>query len=97
MANLADRLDLDAPVLVGPPGGDVLSHREEEILRLITQGHTNQEIAETLFIALNTVKTHIRSLYHKIGVTSRTHAVLWGVRHGYLDAHQPLVPPRGDC
>ena len=48
-----------------------LSDREEEIARLLIQGKTNQEIAEGLFISINTVKTHIKRIYQKLGVSNR--------------------------
>ncbi|QCW51969.1 response regulator transcription factor [Nocardioides dongxiaopingii] len=60
-----------------------LSAREAEVLALICQGLSNQEITERAFIGMNTVKTYIRTLYRKIGVESRTQAVLWGVEHGF--------------
>jgi LuxR family maltose regulon positive regulatory protein len=52
-----------------------LSERELEILQLIAEGLTNQEIASRLFLALNTVKVHTRNIYGKLGVNSRTQAV----------------------
>ena len=60
-----------------------LSPREAEVLALITQGLSNQDIAERVFISVNTVKTFIRSAYRKIGVKNRTQAVLWGVENGF--------------
>jgi len=54
---------------------DPLSERELEVLRLIAVGHTNQEIADKLFVALSTVKTHINNIYSKLGVARRTEAV----------------------
>lgn len=60
-----------------------LSPREAEVLALITQGLSNQDIAGRVFISVNTVKTFIRSAYRKIGVTNRTQAVLWGVENGF--------------
>lgn len=60
-----------------------LSAREAEVLALLCQGLNNQEITERAFIGMNTVKTHIRLLYRKIGVESRTQAVLWGIDHGF--------------
>lgn len=48
-----------------------ISHREQEIVRLILQGYSNQKIGETLFISLNTVKTHIRNIYVKLDVNNR--------------------------
>ncbi len=64
-----------------------LSPREAEVLALICQGLSNQEITERAFLGLNTVKTYIRSLYRKIGVDSRTRALLWGIDHGFRPDH----------
>lgn len=66
------------------PGGELgLSQRESEVLALICRGMSNEEITAHAFIGINTVKTHIRTLYRKIGVTRRTQAVLWGHAHGF--------------
>jgi LuxR family maltose regulon positive regulatory protein len=51
-----------------------LSEREVEVLQLIAEGLTNQEIASRLFVSLNTVKAHTRNIYGKLGVHSRTQA-----------------------
>jgi DNA-binding NarL/FixJ family response regulator len=67
-----------------------ISDREAEILALITQGRSNAEIARITYLSPNTVKTYIRSVYRKIGVTSRTQAVLWGVRHGFSPDHHRI-------
>ncbi|MQW75255.1 DNA-binding response regulator [Nocardioides sp. dk4132] len=68
-----------------PGQQDGLSPRESEILACISRGMSNQEIAEQSFLSINTVKTHIRSAYRKIGVERRSQAVLWGVSHGLGD------------
>ena len=60
-----------------------LSPRESEVLALICQGLTNADISERAFIGVNTVKAHIRTLYRKIGVESRSQAVRWGLEHGF--------------
>lgn len=66
------------------PGRSVgLPPREAEIIALITQGLSNQEIASRAFLSINSVKTCIRSAYRKIGVERRSHAVLWGVHNGF--------------
>jgi DNA-binding CsgD family transcriptional regulator len=52
-----------------------LSKRELEILSLLAQGHSNQEIAGKLFVSLSTVKTHIQNLFEKLDVKRRTQAV----------------------
>jgi two-component system, NarL family, response regulator LiaR len=59
-----------------------LTYREAEIVALITQGLTNQEIAERSYLSINSIKTYIRGAYQKMGVTRRSQAVLWGVQHG---------------
>jgi LuxR family transcriptional regulator, maltose regulon positive regulatory protein len=53
---------------------DALSEREKDVFRLLQTARTTQEIAETLFVSINTVKTHQRSIYRKLGVQSRREA-----------------------
>ncbi|MBA2955519.1 helix-turn-helix transcriptional regulator [Nocardioides sp. MAH-18] len=76
----------------GSPAGFGLSDREEEVLALIVAGLSNREIAERAFISINSVKTYIRSAYRKIGVSSRSQAVAWGLRNG-LDQSRDAVSP----
>jgi NarL family two-component system response regulator LiaR len=52
-----------------------LRKRELEILELLAQGHSNQEIASKLFVSLSTVKTHLQNLFEKLEVKRRTQAV----------------------
>jgi len=59
-----------------------LSVREQEVLRLIAAGRSNQEIADTLVISLNTVRRHVSNVYDKIGVSSRTQAMLYASDRG---------------
>lgn len=59
--------------------GEVLTNREAEVLSLICRGLNNAEIAETVNLSFNTVKSYIRSCYRKIDVDSRSLAVLWGL------------------
>ncbi|WP_395693658.1 response regulator transcription factor [Nocardioides sp.] len=66
------------------PGREAgLTARESEVLALITQGLSNQEIAERTYLSINSVKTYIRTAYRKIGVTRRSQAVGWGMRNGF--------------
>ena len=60
-----------------------LTVRESEIIALITQGLSNQEIADRSYLSINSVKTYIRTAYRKMGVERRSQAVLWGVQHGF--------------
>jgi DNA-binding NarL/FixJ family response regulator len=72
-----------------------LTDRESEILALITQGKSNAEVAALTFLSPNTVKSYIRTIYRKIGVASRTQAVLWGVGHGFTPDHHRIEHWRG--
>jgi DNA-binding NarL/FixJ family response regulator len=60
---------------------------EPQVVALITQGHTNPEIAASLYLSLNSLKSYIRSAYRKMGVERRSQAVRWGIEHG-------MLPPR---
>ncbi len=72
-----------------------ISPRESEVLALICQGLTNEDITGRAFITINTVKSHIRSVYRKIGVTTRSQAVRWGLEHGFAPDRTRIVaaPP----
>jgi LuxR family maltose regulon positive regulatory protein len=61
-----------------------LSEREIEVLQLISEGLTNQEIATRLYLSLYTVKAHARNIYAKFGVKNRTQAVAMGKALGIL-------------
>ncbi|GAB6510386.1 response regulator [Bacillus cereus] len=63
------------------PLHDDLTEREFEILLLIAEGKSNQEIANELFIALKTVKTHVSNILNKLNVSDRTQAVIYAFRH----------------
>jgi DNA-binding NarL/FixJ family response regulator len=67
---------------LGKPAG--LSPRESQLLQLVVLGHSNQEIADELYLSINSVKTYIRTTYRKIGVASRGQAILWAVQNGFL-------------
>lgn len=61
-----------------------LTEREQEVLDLIARGLSNKQIAATLFISDNTVKTHISNLFEKLGVSDRTEAVTKALRLGWI-------------
>jgi DNA-binding NarL/FixJ family response regulator len=79
-----------APGLDWPGRREGLTDRESEILALITQGLGNAEVAALTYLSPNTVKSYIRSVYRKIGVASRTQAVLWGVANGFSPDHRRI-------
>lgn len=84
------------PLPLNWPGrSEGLTERESEILALITQGKSNAEIAATTYLSINSIKSYIRSTYRKLGVTSRTQAVLWGVDHGFKPDHHRIDFWRG--
>jgi DNA-binding NarL/FixJ family response regulator len=78
-----------------PGRGEGLTDREAEVLALITQGKSNAAVAALMYLSPNTVKSYIRSVYRKIGVASRTQAVLWGVEHGFTPDHRRIEHWRG--
>jgi DNA-binding NarL/FixJ family response regulator len=79
-----------APGLDWPGRHEGFTERESEILALITQGKSNAEVASLTYLSPNTVKSYIRNIYHRIGASSRTQAVLWGVAHGFSPDHNRI-------
>jgi DNA-binding NarL/FixJ family response regulator len=65
-----------------PPPTEALTERETEVLRLLAQGSSNKEIAQHLQIVEDTVKVHVRHILSKLGVQSRTQAVLCAIHFG---------------
>jgi DNA-binding NarL/FixJ family response regulator len=63
---------------------DRLSEREVELLRLVAEGHTNKQIARDLSISEETVKAHLKSIFGKLDVADRTHAVTVALRRGII-------------
>jgi RNA polymerase sigma factor (sigma-70 family) len=61
-----------------------LTEREREVLRLVTQGKANKEIARQLEISERTVRTHVSSILGKLGLASRTQAALYALREGLV-------------
>lgn len=62
-----------------------LTEREMEVLQLLAQGKSNQEIADELFIGIKTVKYHMTNLFGKLGVEDRTQAAIYAHRHGLAE------------
>jgi len=64
---------------------DPLSERESEVLRLLALGHTNQEIAKTLFISVRTAETHRAHIMQKLRISTRAELVRYAIAQGLLD------------
>ena len=70
-------------VLIAPENTDYqLSNREKEILKLMVEGNNYKDIAETSFISYETVRTHVRHIYKKLHVTSRSEAIQKAIQQG---------------
>ena len=67
---------------------DHLTDREKEVLNLLAQGSTNKDIAQTLILSVRTVEAHLRNIYGKLHVTSRTEAAVWAVNHGFANENR---------
>lgn len=65
-----------------PPTLEPLTEREVEVLKLVAQGRSNQEIAEALVISEATARTHVSNILHKLHLASRTQAALYALREG---------------
>jgi DNA-binding NarL/FixJ family response regulator len=59
-----------------------LTEREEEVLRLLSTGLSNRDMAAVLFVAESTIKTHVEHILGKLGVSDRVQAAVWAARHG---------------
>jgi DNA-binding CsgD family transcriptional regulator len=78
------------------PANTDLSERELEILKLLATGLSNKEIASQLFLSVNTVKVHLRNIFAKLGVQSRTEATLIAIQRGFV-AVPGAAPANGEA
>jgi DNA-binding CsgD family transcriptional regulator/N-acetylneuraminic acid mutarotase len=67
----------------------ILSKREVEILQAVAKGLSNQEIANELVISVNTVRVHLRNIFEKLQVQSRTEATMWAIQQGVIATETP--------
>lgn len=63
---------------------DLLTRREKEILILISEHKTNQEISEMLYISSGTVRVHIHAILHKFGVSDRKQAIAIAIKNNFI-------------
>ena len=77
---ILDRFDSRTPRRVAPLTSTALTESELAVLRFLPSHMTNQEIAESLFLSINTIKTHLSSVYRKLGVVNRRQAIAQGRR-----------------
>ena len=75
------------------PIDEDLTPREQEILSLLAEGLDNTAIAERLTVTKRTVQNHVSNIYGKLGVTSRTEAMLYAIRHGLAQVSLKENPP----
>ena len=68
-----------------------LSNREREILDLLAQGLTGEQVAELLVLSSETVKTHIRNAMNKLEAHTRVHAIAIALREGYIEGDRPWL------
>lgn len=73
---------IDAGVVASDDLIEPLTHREQEVLRLLATGISNREIGSLLFIAESTVRSHVEHIIGKLGVSDRVQAAVWAARHG---------------
>jgi NarL family two-component system response regulator LiaR len=76
----AARVLIQATRPVKQPAFD-LTEREHEVLNLVVQGHSNQQIADKLVISITTVKAHISNILSKLQVSSRAEAIAYAIKH----------------
>jgi len=74
-------------------GFEELSQREVDVIKLMTRGYNNRQIADILFISEHTVKVHIRNIFRKIDVVDRTNAVLWALERGLVLKDKESIKP----
>lgn len=85
---VCDFTGVHRPAGIEDPALGVLSKREREILACVAQGFTNAQIAARLIISEKTVRNHLSGIFNKLGVKSRTQAVVFAHEHGFTGADQ---------
>ncbi|MER6000224.1 response regulator transcription factor [Nonomuraea angiospora] len=83
-ARLIRRFAPERPARRHAFAGQVLSEREVQVVRLVARGHSNQQIADELFLSVETVRTYLRRMFAKLGVNDRTHLAVLAHEAGLL-------------
>jgi DNA-binding NarL/FixJ family response regulator len=96
MGKLFSQLAQQGQALARPAPTEKLSARESQVLALVVNGYSNQEIADELNIAHNTVKNHLRSILSKLEVKNRAQAAAYAVRHGLVSLPRNSPEDTGD-
>ncbi len=66
-------------------GNDALSARERDVLQLVAKGLSNKEVADTLYVSINTVKTHLKNILDKLHLKNRSQAAAYAIRSGMTE------------
>jgi DNA-binding NarL/FixJ family response regulator len=78
------RIDAPTEAAPGPSQPGILSPREQEVLELVGQGLSNKRIAQEIIVAESTVRYHLTSIFNKLGVDTRTHALAVAAQRGLV-------------
>ena len=74
----------------------LLKDREVDVLKLVARGGSNKDIAQELGISVRTVQTHLANIFAKLGVDTRTEAVLYAIREGWISLDEVKPPPEDE-
>ena len=69
----------------GPPADELITKRQREILKLLAQGHSYEDIGLALNLSINTVRSHVRAIYERLGASTKVEAVIAAIELGLLD------------
>lgn len=85
---ILDRLRTPVEDSAEPVSVEILTAREMEVLGLASRGMSNAEIADTLFLSIRTVQAHLRGIFNKLGVGSRSEAIVYALKRGWISLDQ---------
>jgi len=88
MRKILNRLRAPLEETAHIPAADVLTDREMEVLKLAAKGMSNAEIADALYLSIRTVQAHLRAVFNKLGVGSRSEAIVYALKKGWLSLEE---------